>query len=358
MAVDQASRLRQLIERNQGVGKGARVVSVASGKGGTGKSVLAVNLAVALRRMGQRVLVLDCDFGLANVDLMLGASARRNLAHVLSGEIMINDAVQEGVEGVRFLSGGSGVEALVHMHEKAAAAMTDSLLQLEQDADIILLDTGAGVNDTVMRLIQASHESVIITTPEPTALMDAYALLKRLNLMGTRLPALRLVINRVENSREAQETLRALPSLAMRFLNLNIEPLGSIAFDPSVPSAIKRQTPLLLAYPGSAAARDIQKIAQLFMGIQATPRTGLSSFFRRFLAKEVAPSSIRVNCVAPGPTQTGWIDEELANAVMPDIPLGKLIQPQDIAETIVFLVSERAAMVTGQVIKVSGGHAV
>lgn len=288
--MDQASRLRQLIENAQGVSpRGARVVSVASGKGGTGKSALSVNLAVTLSRMGQRVLVLDCDFGLANVDLMLGASARKNLAHVLSGEVPIQDAVQEGVEGVRFLSGGSGVETLIHMHERAAAAMADSLLQLEQDADIIILDTGAGVNDTVMRLIQASHESIIITTPEPTALMDAYALIKRMNLLGTRLPALRLVVNRVENNREAQETLRALPSLAMRFLNLNIEPLGAISLDASVPGAIKRQTPLMLAYPGSAAARDIQAIARSFLGLQAQPRTGLSSFFKRFLAKEVAP---------------------------------------------------------------------
>lgn len=290
--VDQASRLRKLIENTHGTPQqNARVIAVASGKGGTGKSVLSVNLAVALKRLGQRVLLVDCDFGLANVDLMLGVSAKYNLSHVIAGEIGMAEAVQEGVEGVRFLSGGSGVETLINLEQSAVLRLMDDLLQLESDADIILLDTGAGVSDTVLKLILSGQECIVVTTPEPTAMMDAYALIKRLNTVGTRLPAMRLVVNRTQNAKEAQDTLGAIPSLSMRFMNLVIEPLGSISYDASVPDAIKRQVPLLLSHPRSQASRDIQSIARSCLGLPPTGRrAGLSAFLQRLTSKEGAPS--------------------------------------------------------------------
>ncbi len=287
-AKDQAARLRELVEGAHSTASSVRVIAVTSGKGGTGKSVLSVNLAIAFRRMGKRVLLIDADFGLANVDLMLGISSSKTLADVLSGRLAPTDAIQEAVEGVRFLSGGSGVEELIAMDAQAVGSLISRLLQLEGDTDIILVDTGAGVNPVVLRLIQAVSEAVIVTTPEPTAVMDAYALIKILSMAEQR-PALRLVVNRVVTRREATETPEAIISLARKNMHMAIDLLGTVAADPLVPQTIKRQIPLLVAHPGVQASRDVQLIAGKLLGVApSTEGAGLSMFFQRLLRPRAA----------------------------------------------------------------------
>jgi len=291
---DQAAKLRELIESTHGVTATQRVVAVASGKGGTGKSTLSVNMAIAMRRAGKRVLVIDADFGLANVDLMLGVSSENSLAQVLSGDIDPNDVMQTGLEGVQFLSGGSGVEALLSMEGEAADAMISRLLQIKCDADIILLDTGAGVNPIVLRMIAAANETVIVTTPEPTAVMDAYALIKTASQREPK-PIFRLIVNRVENRREAVEIPEAIISLARKNLSSTIDLLGTVATDPVIPYSIKRQIPVLVSHPSSQVAMDIDAAARRLVGVSTPTRsTGLSAFITRLLR-------IRADSAVPKP---------------------------------------------------------
>lgn len=290
-AQDQAARLRELVESAHGLASGPRVVAVTSGKGGTGKSVLSVNLAIAMRRMGKRVLLIDSDFGLANVDLMLGVTSEKNLAQVLSGDISPRDAIQTGVEGVQFLSGGSGVEALFSMDGDVMEGMISSLLQLESDADMILLDTGAGVNPIVLRMVAAANETIVVTTPEPTAVMDAYALIKTVSQKEPK-PALRLVVNRVETRREATETPEAIISLARRNMSVAIDLLGTIAFDSIVPQSIKRQVPVMVSHPISQVSMDIDRIAHRLLGLSTGVRTaGFSAFLKRLLRPRAADTA-------------------------------------------------------------------
>lgn len=287
-AQDQAAKLRELVESTHGLAQRPRIVAITSGKGGTGKSTLSVNLAIAMRRMGRRVLLIDADFGLANVDLMLGVTSEKSLAQVMSGEISPKEALQTGVEGVQFLSGGSGVEALLNLGGEAMEGMLARLLQLESDADMILLDTGAGVNPIVLRIIEAANETVVVTTPEPTAVMDAYALIKTISQKEQR-PVLRLVVNRVENRREAAETPEAIISLARQNMSIAIDLLGTISTDPAVPQSIKRQTPILISHPGAQVSRDIAGIARKLLGVaQDTRAAGLSAFLRRLMRPSAA----------------------------------------------------------------------
>jgi len=171
---DQASNLRELMGRTQDV----RVISVASGKGGVGKSSISVNLAIAMSRLGSRVLILDADFGLANVDIMLGITTRMDLSYFLRGEKSLAEIIQLGHEGVRFISGGSGVNELINMKEEQLSELLAKIVCIDAPIDVIIMDAGAGVNNTIMQVLLASSETIVVTTAEPTSVLDAYALVK------------------------------------------------------------------------------------------------------------------------------------------------------------------------------------
>jgi flagellar biosynthesis protein FlhG len=287
---DQASALRQIVDnlkkqRIREQGEGARVLCVTSGKGGVGKTNISVNLGISLAKKGLRVLLVDADFGLSNIDVMLGVSPPYDLSYVLRGQKKIRDVVTEGPGGVMFVSGGSGMNELLNMSELQLAAIIDNLLLLEDTADIIIFDTGAGVNPLIMRMIRSSAETVIITTPEPTAIMDAYALVKSIIKYSPECQ-LRLIVNRAESVMEAEATLQKFMSVVQLYQKTEIDPLGYVLNDPAVSRGVRVQQPFVLSYPRSAAARNIEAIAWTLLDRQPeAPENGLRTFLNKVFRK-------------------------------------------------------------------------
>lgn len=283
---DQAQSLREMargIRRDLGLGTAARrsrIWAVTSGKGGVGKTNFAINLGVALQEMGRRVLLFDADLGLGNVDIALGFYPRYNLGHVLRGEREMEEVVEEGPTGLRVVAGGSGLSELLELSPARVREFTGRLESLEEMADVIFLDTGAGLSPTVLSFALSADEILLVTTPEPTALADAYAVLK---VACQRQPAavFRVVINRVRDQREAAAAAGRLNAVARRFLNREVESLGYIFDDPHVPRAVCRQEPFFSLYPDCPASRCVGDMAQRLIGAAAAnPTKGIKGFFR------------------------------------------------------------------------------
>jgi len=278
--VDQAHNLRKLVGSTQQI----RVVSVASGKGGVGKTSVSVNLAVAMSRLGMRVLVVDADFGLANVDVMLGATSKYDVSHLLKGEKTLHEIIQLGHEGIRFISGGSGVNDLLNMDEEQLADLLSGIVNLDAPIDFIIIDTGAGINDRIIQLVLASSETIVVITPEPTSILDAYALVKTIVKRDSSHP-IHLLINKCENVKEAQRVQEGFIEVVGRHLGKNANPLGILMYDQEVPMSIKRQTPITVSDPGSATSREIMQIARAVLDLpnEKASDSFLSRVFSRML---------------------------------------------------------------------------
>jgi flagellar biosynthesis protein FlhG len=279
---DQAQALRQLVHtRELPETNTTRVVTVTSGKGGVGKSNFSLNFAMALQRRGHSVLVFDADIGMANIDVLLGTPAKYNLFHLLKGEKSIWDIIQTGPNGLKFIAGGSGFQELVRLTDEQIEYFAAQIGQLSGHVDFILFDTGAGLSKETLRFITAAEEAIVVTTPEPTSIMDAYSLMKMVKTMGHQVP-FRLVVNRVCDDREGQVTADNIRQVASKFLEMELPVLGYIPDDPNVSKAVKRQTPLSIAYPDSAATRGIDRIASRYLleEREAGPR-GVTGFLQR-----------------------------------------------------------------------------
>ena len=282
IAMDQADRLRQMVATARNRREGARFVTVTSGKGGVGKSSFTLNFAIALARKGYRVLVIDADFGLANIDLMSSLTPDYDLTAVLKRQKRLRDIIIEGPAGIGVVSGGSGVSELIRMNEFQLERIMGELMQLDDIADIVLFDTGAGINSNILRLLRASNDVIVVTTPEPTAIMDAYALLKTISTME-HVCRIRLVVNKADSLQEADATSNNLEKASSAYLGLQIERLGCIPTDPTAVKAVKEQAPLLVAYPASPSAQGIGIIARRFLELPTEPeRTGVRRFFHMF----------------------------------------------------------------------------
>ena len=294
MMADQAARLRQLsMETKPTPASGhserqaARVLTVTSGKGGVGKSSLVVNLALALANMGQRVLIIDADIGMANIDVILGCTANYSLAHLLNGSRTLDEVIVTGPRNVRFLSGGSGIRELGEMSKLEVQRVINQIMFYDQQVDYILFDTGAGISNTVLNFVLAADEVLLVTTPEPTSLTDAYALIKTYAYANGQAP-IRLVVNRVLDQEEGTAVAAKLMRVAQQFLALPMEQLGYVIEDTAVGKAIRRQNPLLMQYPDTDASRCIEAIAQRLLYGQAQralPSSGISGFFRKLLQR-------------------------------------------------------------------------
>lgn len=289
---DQAEKLRQMARGLQAPAKSpiikqpdsrARVITVTSGKGGVGKTNLTVNLALALAALGQKVLVIDADLGLANVEFVLGSSPKYNLLNLLEDGYRLNDIVMDGPRGIKFLSGGSGIYQLANLSDADIQKIISQVVLFDKWANIILIDTGAGLHRSVLNFVMAADEVIIITTPEPTAIADAYAMMKAYAAHHGRAP-LRLVVNRVQEMDEGQLVVDKLGKVSQRFLGVGINSLGFVYEDQSVLKAVKSQMPLMLAHPDAIAARCIDHIAQrLLYGKEVAQPTGIRGFFSKFL---------------------------------------------------------------------------
>lgn len=281
--MDQAERLRQMVATIRNRREGARFITVTSGKGGVGKSSFTLNFAIALARKNYRVLVIDADFGLANIDLLSAITPKYDLTAVLRRNKRLRDIIVEGPGGIGIVSGGSGVSELIRMNEFQLERIMSELMQLDDIADVIIFDTGAGINNNILRLLRSSNDVILVTTPEPTAIMDAYALLKTVSSTehGCRI---RVVVNKADTQQEADATMQNLEKAASAYLGMKVEKLGMIPRDFAAIKAVKEQTPLMTAYPSSPAAQGINMIVRRFMELPAEPeRTGVRRFFNLFL---------------------------------------------------------------------------
>jgi flagellar biosynthesis protein FlhG len=261
-----------------------RIITVTSGKGGVGKTTFTINLALSLAKLGQRVFILDADLGTANVDVLLNLQPRFNLSHLINNEKEIMDIIVEGPGGIHLVPGGSGLQDLADMEEWQFNRLVTSMESLEKYADIILIDTGAGLGKHVINFALAADNLIVITTPEPHAITDAYAIMKVLEEHEyKRTPY--LVVNRVESGPEYQEISTRMHRAVSRFLNINMINLGFIPDDYAVPKSNKRLEPFALYNTTTPAAKAVYNIAKNLLNPgkeeSATNYKGTANFFSK-----------------------------------------------------------------------------
>ena len=249
-----------------------RTIVVASGKGGVGKSNLVANLALALGERGAKVVLLDGDLAQANLDLLLGLHPRFDLQHVLQGEKTLDEIVVSGPNGLKLIPAASGSPELADLDDYRRELLMRSLSTVDANADIILIDTASGVSKQTTEFCRAAHEVLVVTTPEMPAFSDAYALVKLLQKQGGLLRAPRLVVNMANGADEADDTAHRIKLVARHFLRLELECLGTVPFDPSVPRAVRLQEPVLTAFPKSPAANAYRALAaKLWKSVPSDP---------------------------------------------------------------------------------------
>lgn len=263
------------------------VITVTSGKGGVGKTNVVANLAVALSRAGKEVLVLDADLGLGNIDVLLGLAPRYTLEHVLAGSHHLSDIVMRGPAGIHVLPASSGLPQLTALTDAQQLLLQSELEDVAKTVDVLLIDTGAGISPNVTYFASAAQETVVVISPEPTSLTDAYALIKVL-CRQHRERKFRVLVNMVKSQRDATQTFRKLDAAAHRFLNINLEYLGYIPFDDYLPMAVREQKAVTECFPHSPASRAF---AQLAGQIVEWPVPELPKSTVQFLWRQLIPTA-------------------------------------------------------------------
>lgn len=286
---DQAQSLRDLVQSRKNINSGTRttrIITVTSGKGGVGKSNFTLNFALALQAKGLKVLVFDADIGLANIDVLMGITPKYNLYHLLKKEKTIWEIMYTGYNGLELIGGGSGFNDLFRLTEEQLDFFAAQVSQLHGYSDVILFDTGAGLSKETLKFILAAEETIVVTTPEPPSITDAYAIIKMVNNLQPGV-SFRLVINRVTEPREGKQTADKITLVAKQFLNMDIPTLGYVSDDSSISRAVKRQIPFTVAYPHSVASRNLQEIAETYVnghaGLAVEQTTGVKGFLSRML---------------------------------------------------------------------------
>jgi flagellar biosynthesis protein FlhG len=286
---DQAQTLRQMVRTQSpvpGSRRATRIITITSGKGGVGKSNFTLNFALALQAKGYKVLVFDADIGLGNIDVLMGVSPKYNLYHLLKKERTIWDIVQKGYNDLEFIAGGSGFHDLIRLSEEELDYFSEQIGQLNGYADFLIFDTGAGLSKETLRFILAAQETIVVTTPEPTSITDAYAIIKMVHSMEYDVK-FRLVVNRVTDAQEGRQTADKINLVAKKFLQLDIPALGYVNDDSSVPRAVKKQVPFTIAYPHSAASQGIRELVERFIAGMPMQEEEQQSGVVRFLSRMI-----------------------------------------------------------------------
>ncbi|MDR1604592.1 MAG: MinD/ParA family protein [Gracilibacteraceae bacterium] len=260
----------------------SRTIAIGSGKGGVGKTTLSINLSLALCRLGKRVLIFDADIGMANVEVLLKLNNPRNLTNVLNGECGLRDVVTTAPGGLKIIPGSSGISALTSLDALQFNRILSGFTEMEPEFDIFIIDTSAGISDLVLKFLEAADQQILITTPEPHAMVDTFAVAKALAGRSGRFTPF-LVFNRCESEAEANRCLELFHRASAQFLRLKPEMIGWIYDDKKVLRSLKEQVPLILSDPDGMYAQQVLAIAGRLTGQPpAAPKTsGIASFFRR-----------------------------------------------------------------------------
>src|SRR5215207_1163418 len=288
---DQATQLRTMVERSlpapngapeaapQTERAGASVIAVTSGKGGVGKSNIAVNLAIQFAAAGRDVVLLDADLGLANADVLCNINLSSNLSHVIARKKELHEVLVPGPGGFRLIGGASGLARMADLTDMDRQRLVDSLAQLEQQTDIILIDTGAGISPNVLSFTRCADHVLIVTTPEPTAITDAYAVIKVVS-KDNNARRLSLLVNQTRSAAEAKVVFERIAKVAKQFLNVTVLDGGSLPADEQVPLAVRKREPFVLGSPRCPASQSIAKLAmRLEQGVVG--KLGRDGFFNR-----------------------------------------------------------------------------
>lgn len=279
---DQAERLRLIMKEKNGKAEQyrnqTRIITVSSGKGGVGKTNIAINLAIAFAEIGKKVVVMDADLGLANVNVILGIIPKFNLYHVIKKQKQIRDIIVDTQYGIQIIAGASGFSQLANLDEGERVAFIEGLKALGY-ADIIIVDTGAGVSQNVLSFLRAADEAIIVTTPEPTAITDAYGIIKSISTEVNG-PNIKLVVNRVISVMEGKKVAERVINIAGQFLNIKVNNLGFVFEDNVVPRAVIKQDPFIKSAPNSKASQSIKHLMSRLANIEYREDGGFGKFLR------------------------------------------------------------------------------
>lgn len=269
---DQAEKLRNRLKQSS-MTKEAKTIAVVSGKGGVGKSNFSLNFSISLSRKGKKVLLFDLDIGMGNIEILIGKTSPYSIADFLSGNAYLEEVVFSGPEGIDYISGGTGLSQLIRMDKEAVDYFTNSLSEMLKRYDYLIFDMGAGMNEETLSILLAVNEIFVITTTEPTAIMDAYATMKYIHFADPTLPFF-LIVNRAGSPREGNETLSRLGEVLERFLSRSPVGLGILPDDKSVHEAVKRQIPFMTFNGKSQASKGMALIAEKYLANIGTGTAG------------------------------------------------------------------------------------
>lgn len=287
--MDQAEQLR-ILKAGEQVRPLARVITVTSGKGGVGKSNTSINLAIQFRKMGKRVIILDADFGLANIEIMFGTVPKHNLCDLIYQGKNIKEIITWGPMEVGFISGGSGIAGMANLNREYLKYIIQNLVQLDAIADIIIVDTGAGISDAVLEFLVASGEILLVTTPEPTSITDSYSLLKALYRhprYDEQASKVKMIANRVNKEAEGEVLFRKLNAVVERYLKIPMIYLGCVPEDIQLSKAVMQQVPVSLENPGAKSTAAYERIANKLMDreeAERQPKRGMAAFFSHIIS--------------------------------------------------------------------------
>lgn len=286
--MDQAAKLREKMELLKNEVPSARVIAVTSGKGGVGKTSISVNLALQFRQQGKKVVILDADFGLANVEVMLGIRPQYDLTDLIYRNKSIEEIITEGPMGIGFISGGSGVQELVNLDKERIQNLIAKLVKLDGMYDVVIVDTGAGIADSVIEFVLSSPEVVLVVTPEPTSITDAYSLLKAVNRkknFDRKQKAIKVITNRVNSEQEGREIYDKIRIVVSKFLNIELEYLGYIPQDKKMTASVIEQRPMSLSAPNSETTNRLSSICNrlLDISVEEESKTGIAKVLLNFI---------------------------------------------------------------------------
>ncbi len=281
--LDQAESLRRLMNKELAGEKktgNSKIITITSGKGGVGKSNFVVNLAIMLQKRGYKVLIFDADIGMGNDDVLMGLYPKKNIFDIIFTSDKIEDIIISGPEGVHLIPGGSGLNKIQDLTENQRNLFLQQLEQMD-DYDYILMDTGAGISKDILSFISVAQELIIVTTPEPTALTDAYSIIKASDHFKLKQEA-NIVVNKAFTEEEAKETFNKIFRAVTRFLNIKVNYLGCIMDDRKLVQSVRMQKPVILTYPNCEAVKGIEKICNKIVGEENTKTNdSMKDLFRR-----------------------------------------------------------------------------